>query len=222
MRPTGGFAPRGRPLSSRCADHFRSRVSGVLSTSGAYVIGQVAYYYKDDTSIRAIPNDTPTDRIHFSHITENYLENPRKDPNCIIPIDALRAAEATGSIGELAPQHRRRPPQSEARYVFDATGSRFRGALGSGVGDRVGRARAVSNSLCARNAVSLRGRSLLCLRRNFVGLRAVLTGLAFGRSPFPSRVAGFQARRLLLGLREIPLASFKTIVWFPGQSSRSP
>ena len=50
------------------------------------MIGQVAYYYKDDTSIRAIPNDTPTARIHFSHITENYLENPRKDPNCIIPL----------------------------------------------------------------------------------------------------------------------------------------
>ena len=90
------FQPLGKPLSE-------SRL-GMLSTSGAYVIGQVAYYYKDDTSIRAIPNDTPTDRIHFSHITENYLENPRKDPNCIIPIDTLRAGQAHGAIGELAPQ----------------------------------------------------------------------------------------------------------------------
>ena len=59
---------------------------GVLSTSGAYVVGQVAYHYKDDTSIRAIAKDTPTDRIHFSHITENYLANPRKDPNCVLPV----------------------------------------------------------------------------------------------------------------------------------------
>ena len=90
------FQPLRKPLSE-------SRL-GVLSTSGAYVVGQVAYYYKDDTSIRAIPNDTPTGQIHFSHITENYLENPRRDPNCIIPIDTLRAAEADGAIGELAPQ----------------------------------------------------------------------------------------------------------------------
>ena len=90
------FQPLCKPLS-------QSRL-GVLSTSGAYAIGQVAYYYKDDTSIRAIPKDTPTDRIHFSHVTENYLENPRKDPNCIFPIDALRDAEAHGAIGELAPR----------------------------------------------------------------------------------------------------------------------
>ncbi len=90
------FQPLRKPLSE-------SRL-GMLSTSGAYAIGQVAYYYKDDASIRAIPNDTATDRIHFSHVTENYLENPRKDPNCIFPIDALRDAETHGAIGELAPQ----------------------------------------------------------------------------------------------------------------------
>lgn len=76
---------------------------GVLSTSGAYAVGQIAYFYKDDTSIREIPKDTPTENIHFSHITENYLVGPRKDPNCIFPIDALRAAESDGTIGELAP-----------------------------------------------------------------------------------------------------------------------
>ena len=92
-------APAFEPLRKPLAD---SRV-GVLSTSGAYVVGQVAYFYKDDTSIRAIPKDTPVDQIHFSHITENYLEDPRKDPNCILPIDALREAETSGRIGELAP-----------------------------------------------------------------------------------------------------------------------
>ena len=89
------FQPMLQPLSD-------SRL-GVISTSGAYVVGQVAYHYKDDTSIRAIPKDTPNDDIHFSHITENYLENPRKDPNCIFPIQSLRDAEADGVIGELAP-----------------------------------------------------------------------------------------------------------------------
>ena len=77
---------------------------GVVSTAGAYVIGQVGFCYKDDTSVRAIPKDTPADQIHFAHFTENYLVDPRKDPNCIIPIDALRALETEGVVGELAPE----------------------------------------------------------------------------------------------------------------------
>ena len=47
---------------------------GVLATSGAYVAGeQRAFSYKDDTSLRRIPSDTPASRLHFSHLTENYL-----------------------------------------------------------------------------------------------------------------------------------------------------
>ena len=79
----------------------RSRL-GVLTTSGAYVVGQVAYFYKDDTSIRAIPKDTPSERIHFSHITQNYLENPRKDPNCIVPLHALLELESRDEVGAVA------------------------------------------------------------------------------------------------------------------------
>lgn len=89
------FTPLKKPLSA-------SRL-GLISTSGAYVVGQRAYFYKDDTSIRTIPKDTPTDQIHFAHVTENYLVEPRKDPNCIFPIEALREAETAGDIGELAP-----------------------------------------------------------------------------------------------------------------------
>ena len=75
---------------------------GVLSTSGCYVAGQVAYHYKDDTSVRAIPKGTPVERLRFAHITENYLVDPRRDPNCILPIEPLRRLEAEGVIGEVA------------------------------------------------------------------------------------------------------------------------
>ena len=75
---------------------------GVLSTSGAYVAGQVAYHYKDDTSTRAIPKDTPAEALRFAHITENYLESPRQDPYTILPLAALRQLESEGFIGELA------------------------------------------------------------------------------------------------------------------------
>ena len=75
---------------------------GMLATSGTYVAGQVAYHYKDDTSLRAIPKGTPTEALRFSHITENYLGASRRDPNCTFPIDALRRLESEGHIGELA------------------------------------------------------------------------------------------------------------------------
>lgn len=88
------FVPLKKPLSE-------SRI-GVLSTSGAYAVGQVAYYYKDDASTRAIPKNTPKEKIHFSHITENYLEGPRRDPACMVPTDALRKLEDENVIGEAA------------------------------------------------------------------------------------------------------------------------
>ena len=78
-----------------------SRV-GMLSTSGAYALGQVAYHYKDDTSIRAIPSDTPDDKLRFSHLTENYLVDARRDPQCMVPTTALRWLVAEGVIGNLA------------------------------------------------------------------------------------------------------------------------
>jgi D-proline reductase (dithiol) PrdB len=70
---------------------------GMLSTSGAYALGQVAYHYKDDTSIREIPSDTDERDLRFSHITENYLVDPKRDP-----IGALRKLAAGGFIGQLA------------------------------------------------------------------------------------------------------------------------
>ena len=88
------WTPLGKPLAM-------SRL-GMLSTSGAYVAGQVAYHYKDDTSLRAIPKATPTRDLRFAHITENYLEDPRRDPSCILPLEALRALELEGAIGTLA------------------------------------------------------------------------------------------------------------------------
>jgi D-proline reductase (dithiol) PrdB len=84
----------GKPLSE-------SKV-GLLSTSGAYAVGQMAYHYKDDSSTREIPVNTPKDDLRFSHITENYLISPRKDPNCILPIDTLKLLSKKGVIGSLA------------------------------------------------------------------------------------------------------------------------
>ena len=74
---------------------------GMISTAGTYVQGQVAYYYKDDTSIRSIPNNTPADKIRFSHIMENYLVEARQDPATVFPIEALKLLKQDKVIGDL-------------------------------------------------------------------------------------------------------------------------
>ncbi|MAI48308.1 MAG: hypothetical protein CBC34_020220 [Hyphomicrobiaceae bacterium TMED74] len=93
-----GYAPSLTPMPKKLSE---SRI-GMLATSGAYVAGQVAYYYKDDTSLREIPKSTADEDLRFTHITENYLGSSRKDPNSTFPLSALKALEADGHIGELA------------------------------------------------------------------------------------------------------------------------
>jgi D-proline reductase (dithiol) PrdB len=75
---------------------------GLLSTSGAYALGQIAYHYKDDSTIREIPSSTPANDLRFSHITENYLVDPRKDPNCILPTETLHKLVGKQVINSLA------------------------------------------------------------------------------------------------------------------------
>lgn len=88
------FAPLAQPLS-------KARV-GLLCTSGVYAVGQVAYHYKDDSSIRGIPIAMPDASLRFSHITENFLVDARRDPQCLVPTAALRRLAGEGAIGGLA------------------------------------------------------------------------------------------------------------------------
>ena len=75
---------------------------GLLSTAGVYARGQVAYHYRDDDSIRALPSETPEEALRFSHITENYLVDARQDPACIFPLKTLRELVNNGVLGGLA------------------------------------------------------------------------------------------------------------------------
>jgi len=88
------FMPLAKPLAD-------SRM-GLLSTSGAYALGQRAYHYKDDTSIRALSSAMDVADLRFSHITENYLVDAKRDPGCILPLAQLRALRAEGAVGSLA------------------------------------------------------------------------------------------------------------------------
>lgn len=100
--PYQWFEADSPPAFARPVKSLSSSKLGLISTAGTYVHGQVAYYYKDDTSIRAIPNDTPVNQLRFSHIMENYLVEARQDPCTVFPIDALTALKKEGVIGDLA------------------------------------------------------------------------------------------------------------------------
>ena len=91
-------APPWQPLAKPLKD---ARV-GVVASSGVYVAGQVAYHYKDDDSLRAIPKTVQVSRLRFAHVTEHFLGDARRDPNCLFPIEALRRLESERYIGELA------------------------------------------------------------------------------------------------------------------------
>ena len=103
-----GYAPyrwyrrESAPAWTKLAKPIAESRLAVLSTAGGYALGQVAFHYKDDTSIRAIPKQTARGDIRFAHLTENYLPGPRRDPNCMLPLEHLRTLEADGSIGEVA------------------------------------------------------------------------------------------------------------------------
>ena len=88
------WTPLAKPLSE-------CRV-GMMTTAGTYVAGQEAYFYKDDTSHRPIPSNTPVEDLRFSHLTENYLPDARRDPNCAFPIEPLQKLAEEGVIGGLA------------------------------------------------------------------------------------------------------------------------
>jgi len=84
------------PLARPIAD---CRVA-LVSSGGFYLDGQPPYV-DNDTSIRAIPRDTPTAALRIHH--HGYRDDdPDRDPNCIFPLDRMRELEAAGVIGALA------------------------------------------------------------------------------------------------------------------------
>lgn len=77
-----------------------SRVSVIVS-GGAYVVGQVAFHYKDDTGMRMISKDVDTADLRFSHVAERFLPDARAEPNCLVPVNALAQLERDGVVGEI-------------------------------------------------------------------------------------------------------------------------
>lgn len=73
----------------------------LISSGGVYAAGQVAFHYKDDISLRVIPSATDVAQLRATHFAYD-LTDARKDPNVVLPLQALRAQVTRGHLGELA------------------------------------------------------------------------------------------------------------------------
>ncbi len=84
-----------------------SKAKFALVTTGSfYVEGQEPYETdgperQGDLSYRAIPRDTPRDRINVAHLHYD-LSGPQQDVNCVFPLGRFAELEKEGVIGQLA------------------------------------------------------------------------------------------------------------------------
>ncbi len=74
---------------------------GLVSSGGVYQVGQVAFHYKDDTSLRVIDTAVDVTELRATHFAYD-LTDARKDPNVVLPLAALKALENSGELGALA------------------------------------------------------------------------------------------------------------------------
>ena len=74
---------------------------GLVASGGIYVSGQVAFHYRDDTSLLSILMDVPTSELRATHFAYD-LTDARQDPNVVFPIDTLSGLVGEGVIGSLA------------------------------------------------------------------------------------------------------------------------
>jgi D-proline reductase (dithiol) PrdB len=73
---------------------------GLIASGGIYVTGQVAFHFRDDTSVRAIPTTVRTADLRTAHFAYDQTD-ARRDPNVVFPIDTLRRLVDERLIGSL-------------------------------------------------------------------------------------------------------------------------
>ena len=75
---------------------------GLVASGGIYALGQPAFHFKDDLSFRAIASETHPRDLRVTHFAYD-LTDARRDPNVVLPFEALRRSVASGEIGALGP-----------------------------------------------------------------------------------------------------------------------
>ncbi len=93
------FTPPARPMAQATV--------ALITTGGVHLRTQPAYDMEDrlgDMTLRFIPRETPAGELRFTHDHYDHASADR-DPNCMFPLEHLRAFEAAGIIGRAAPSH---------------------------------------------------------------------------------------------------------------------
>lgn len=73
----------------------------LIASGGVYRDDQVPFHFRNDTSHREIPVETPADRLRVAHFGYDTSDAVR-DPGCVFPLRALRELAAEGVVGGFA------------------------------------------------------------------------------------------------------------------------
>jgi hypothetical protein len=77
----------------------RKRVA-VISSGGVYRADQEPFHFRNDTSHREIPMDTPSTDLRVAHFGYD-TSDAKRDPACVLPLRALSELSAAGEIGSV-------------------------------------------------------------------------------------------------------------------------
>ena len=87
------WTPIERPLGSM-------RVA-LIASGGVHLDDQEPFHFRDDTSHREVPFDTPPERLRVAHFGYD-IRDATRDPGCVLPLRALRELAAEGFIAATA------------------------------------------------------------------------------------------------------------------------
>ena len=84
------------PIEGSLAD---KRVA-LVSSGGVYRADQEPFHFRDDTSHREIPIDTPADQLRVAHFGYD-MRDAKRDAGCVLPMEALSRLARERMIGSL-------------------------------------------------------------------------------------------------------------------------
>jgi D-proline reductase (dithiol) PrdB len=87
------WAPISKPLSAL-------RLS-LIGSGGVHLDDQEPFHFRNDTSIREVPLETPAARLRVSHFGYD-TRDAKRDAGCVLPLRALSELAREGVLGAVA------------------------------------------------------------------------------------------------------------------------
>ena len=73
----------------------------LIGSGGVHLDTQEPFHFRNDTSIREVPLETPPARLRVSHFGYD-TRDAKRDAGCVLPLRALRELARDGAIGPVA------------------------------------------------------------------------------------------------------------------------